>query len=821
MAVIDTRAQVVCNLGPVISGSLSDDHVQQAGVITTTGELLLAGLVTPAIGDQVTLAYITPDQDYLVRFPRSQLRVLKSFADPLRNQTTVQVGCDLAFQKNKAGLQVTAGLLDVINGRAPGSTSSIDLGEAANLAASRLGLSHVLPNLTNSKLATSVDMGSGYVQFLNDALMSEGYVAFIKSDGSLVSTPINALDYRGPSLQFSDLIDIAQTEAGEDPAEEASGTGQSSTLEQLNDLATSAALGGDLNAGIGFADPASDLAAQVPTIELPKQPEISNGGDPEGHQLNLGSTWTNSWTESSSLMLISGPNNSTATINVTETNETAEKVAGPDNRVLERISKTTTSLAKVNQQYVEDIYKATGNIPSGPYTNVKVEKFSYSEIPPVGLTPREQAQLDQEIRDAAYSANPEELRFLVYNPKYRLNRKVEQTIISCAEAAGRLGVKDYNRTNGLPGGSNYSEIIETEYLYNSNFTKEVRRVYRAYGLTQSGQQAIGKALEKAPAPVDLGPFVQRFFTLVLDDVQVLLRSSDEVETGIETEPQSVLQNFTKDRKDVAGSVRQQQQNNPTAVPTAEFAVPFLPDDKITIGGELEKANAEGAAAAFAADQNRLRLGHRLGLQITAALGTLPSQPLAMFHLRNDDVMASYRVNGTSWAFDATSCLVSTDALFWGTAGGDVNGERWVPVAPGVTALPTLPATTDNGAQLPANALALAVVPDVSDQSAVNALLDQLPDDEDEEFRFTAQPPALVTPYLQKTVVQLQARAVVGVKVVPGGVYKALGAVVPAVRAQLTAKQSIASVLRLQLQSGEQRSLVETFSAELGLSGNLS
>jgi len=30
--------------------------------------------------------------------------------------------------------------------------------------------------------------------------------------------------------------------------------------------------------------------------------------------------------------------------------------------------------------------------------------------------------------------------------------------------------------------------------------------------------------------------------------------------------------------------------------------------------------------------------------------------LAVFHLRNADVMATYRVNGTSWAFDATKLL---------------------------------------------------------------------------------------------------------------------------------------------------------------------
>jgi hypothetical protein len=59
--VLDIRAQIICNLGPVISGSVKDDHVQGQGLVMTTGELVIAGLVPVSHGSKVTLGYVTPD----------------------------------------------------------------------------------------------------------------------------------------------------------------------------------------------------------------------------------------------------------------------------------------------------------------------------------------------------------------------------------------------------------------------------------------------------------------------------------------------------------------------------------------------------------------------------------------------------------------------------------------------------------------------------------------------------------------------------------------------------------------------------------------
>lgn len=836
--VLDARCKVLCNLGPIISGSLSDDYAQGTGVISTSGELVLAGLVTARPGDAIQLGYITPDQTQVARFPRSRLRVIRCFANPLTRQTTVEVGDEFAYAKKRKGATVNSSLLDVVNGRPPGTALSIKLQEAVDLAASRIGISGSFPALSSAKTATSIDMSQGYVQFISDALVSENYVAYQKLDGTIGNTNLATQSLEGPSIQLSALIDLAPTVSGEEPAEIATGTGEFVELERNNDLPLEVPpFEAPENAEIDPTNPVETIAQQFPEtlgnrtrpVGLPSTTPTDSGiADPavEGRKLTFGSSWTNSTTETTSTLRISNSNGGLVSLQVTETNITAEQTAKPDNRVIKRFSKTITGLAKVNQQFVEDVYRATGNIVDGPYSSAKQETFEYEEVQPEGLSDAEKNQLQNEIRNAAYAVNPEELTFLVYNPKFRLTRKTEAVLISSAEAAGRLGVKDYTRTNGLPGGSGYSQYIDTEYVYNGSLVKEVRRIFLAYGLTQSGQQAISKALQKATAPVNLNTFVARFFDLVLDDVQVIIRSSDEVEAGIQTAPPEVSQNVQSTTKPVEKSVTQEVVDS--ALPETDqlqeeiFVVPFLGDDIVDeTTGEIVPAKPEEQAQEFAKTQNTLRIGQKNGLQVTAPLGVLPVEPLAVFHLRNNDLMATYRINGTSWAFDANSCLVSTDALYVGAAGGDVNGQRWVPLPPGTTQLPLMPTTVNNGAQPLANAVPIASPPDVSDTEAISTLLNSLPDDEVQTFQFTAAPLAVVPPFRLRVPVVLKAVAELGIKFVPGGIHKAMGSVVTTAKAQLKAAQLIRSQVRAQLVSSQMQSMVETMSGGLGLGGNLS
>lgn len=96
---IDVRAKAFCNLGPLISGNISDEPLTVGqGLIRCRGQLVLKGLITPSVGSVVTLGY--EQNGKVSRIPRV-LRVLGSFADPFRNTTTVSIGDKLVFLADK------------------------------------------------------------------------------------------------------------------------------------------------------------------------------------------------------------------------------------------------------------------------------------------------------------------------------------------------------------------------------------------------------------------------------------------------------------------------------------------------------------------------------------------------------------------------------------------------------------------------------------------------------------------------------------------------------------------------------------------------
>lgn len=96
---VDVRAKVFCNLGPLISGNLSDEPLTIGqGLIRCRGQLVVKGLIAPAIGSVVTLGYEKGGR--IARLPRV-VRVIGSFADPFRNVTTVSVGDKLVLLADK------------------------------------------------------------------------------------------------------------------------------------------------------------------------------------------------------------------------------------------------------------------------------------------------------------------------------------------------------------------------------------------------------------------------------------------------------------------------------------------------------------------------------------------------------------------------------------------------------------------------------------------------------------------------------------------------------------------------------------------------
>lgn len=807
--VLDVRAQILCNLGPVISGSVKDDHVQGQGLVMTTGELVIAGLITPAHGDVVKLGYITPDGTKVARFPRGPFYVTKAFADPLANQTQVSIADKLAYEKGKGGGVVNSALVDGLNGRLPKVAKAMNLREAFGVIANRLGIQVQNAGSWNLTKQIAALTSSDYVETLSDMLASVTRFGHLNAENKLITYSYKELPSAGPVVSFEQVVDLAGNQGGLDFTENPTGSGSAQQVEDKEE----------------------------PTTEWLPGALIT-----ESEYGTFTANWDSSSTTTETSIKVTLKNATvstqpiTRTFPISEQVETFEKKSEPDNRIIERTSVTTTSLVKVNSQVIQDYLNAgtTGPSASTPVTSRKTDRYTYEEIPPPPLSEQEEEQVKQEILAAQQAIGESQpgtdhpvmtpggtIVLLPKLPTFREVRHESSETMSYVEALGRIGVKDYTKMGTIPSGEGVKQSIVTDTLYSETKQKKIERTYVAYGLTQMGQQAISAAALKATTGTEFQPFLDQFFRLVLEDVKVV--TSDLITTDGEQPVPDYLAPYQHAEAVIQGGSRIQVGATPDARSNnaLSFSVPFLPDDVVNDDGTVTKGEPETAAANYAEEQNRLLLGHRLGLQVTTALGVLPTKPLGAFHLRNGGITATYRTNGTVWTFDAGSCLVSTDALYWGLAGGDVSGPRWTPVAPGTSALPIPPADVDNGPQAPVNSATIVTPVDETDSAAVETLLDSLPDDEVETFELELTPVALALPYKPITETALQVRLQLEQLLVPLGINRSLGDATGQVVLQLEAVQELSEQVVLQLETGEQDLLAKTFNAGLGLGGNLS
>jgi hypothetical protein len=818
--VLDIRAEIICNLGPVISGSVKDDHVQGQGLVMSTGDLVIAGLITPAHGDLVELSYVTPD-GVAARFPRGPFYVTQAFANPLSNQTELQIADKLAYEKGKGGGTVNTALVDGLNGREPTTYSVLDLNEAVGLICSRIGVTVNDIGSWSLKQQVTYLESDDYVDSISDILASTTRFGYLDSNGELVAESYDELSDDGPVIEFDQVLDIALNQGGLDYTENPTGEG---------------------------------------TVPVPVEP-VEDGSTiwtaavsvTEGSYGSFSAKWTSSTTTNETILKINAKDGTQTQYPVLEVVTTTETTSEPDNRVIERTTETLTSLIKVNSQIVQD-YAGSGIIGAPSANDLvssrKTDYYTYQEIPPPPLTEAEQKQVDEEIaaaQQAIIDASPNSkspylgtaggILLLPELPTYRVIREESSETMNYKEALGRIGIKDYTKILTIPDGEAVKQKIVTDILYTDTQEKRFEKTFVAYGLTQMGQQAIAAAAARLGNYADVLPLLEQFFPLVLEDVVI---KTTELPKPPNSAIPSYLEPFTKYDTVIQGTSQIQLGDTPETRSnnSLSFSVPYLPHDIVSEDGTVESGNAETAAADYAEEQNRLLLGHRLGMQVTTKLGVLPTNPLSAFHLSSNGITATYRTNGTAWSFDSNSCIVSTDALYWGVEGEDINGPLWTPVAPGTTALPVPPPVINNGPQPPVNStttvstaegnvsvssiVASLATADLSTyQSIVADLFNSLPTGEPEVFEIELQPTALALPFKKISNAALEVRLQVETLLVPNGINRSMGDLDLEWQLQLEAVQQLSSQVRLQLESAERQLLDESLSGGFGMGGNLS
>jgi hypothetical protein len=188
----------------------------------TRGTVTLTGIYRPVAGSPISLAY-SDGVNWIARVPR-RLRVLSSSADPLRNITTISVGCLLLYHSNRKP-PVTALEEKDENAAVPETVRRVAaLPMTANWVAGRilstLGLTAAGPlPFTVSRVVDKWDMSSGYVEELGRIADSDGYFAWMNEAEEVEFISKRTETGTGQLVTRENIVDLTPVNVGDLPGE--------------------------------------------------------------------------------------------------------------------------------------------------------------------------------------------------------------------------------------------------------------------------------------------------------------------------------------------------------------------------------------------------------------------------------------------------------------------------------------------------------------------------------------------------------------------------------------------------------------------------
>lgn len=662
---IDTRFVTTCSLGPILSGSVSDDPAQQTGLIKVTGSLLIAGVITPAIGTPVTVTYARAGSSWTI--PRS-LRVLSSFADPIKRQTSVKVGCTLTYQQdlrepiNWTAFDDPANTLTADDARI--ITVPIRAQAVAEKCMAELGITGSF-TLTNSFSIAEFDLSGGYVEVLSRLLEAECLRGRLDASNVLQVFSINQEGGTGPVIDATQLVEINEIGVGQLPGETV--TVSYSTLK----LKPAVTTGSD--------------AVQRRNWEL----SISYGTKTE---VDVSYTTTDD-----------PPSTITVTYTYVPYSVTTRRYDRWD-RMIRATVERYSILAEVAPSCVVNMLTLNGIAPGATvckFTTVTtVEYASTTTIYTSNAAKVDKPEnYDKIVRQTEYQSEP---LVKVYASSQAYDLATSEGFVlgfQATEVVTSISITDFNSVKesqfavaGATGSTQASLATGAQISETTN------QQYKSYAYTQRGSQYVNQYLNNLADVGLLGPGVTNF----LNETAKLVPAgtSTEItigrEIGLQRRPNAAERiNADNGGQTVAStSELSLAMGSATAQRRLELTLPIAPDDTFAkVGGVYSSvpSDAPQKAQAYGLAENRLLLGARNGVSLQASPLVLPSTPFAPFILRSGGVSALYRVNALNWTFGPDGMVLSADALFWGGVGG--TGDRWFPVAPGITTLPAAPATT--------------------------------------------------------------------------------------------------------------------------------
>ena len=712
---VDPRAYAWCNLGPLADGasSIADSHVQGSGVITTKGTINLAGIVRPAPGAVVELAY-SDGQNWIARIPR-RLRVLSSFANPLGGKaTSISVGCDLAYYEARkqppASLTTRQANPDtpesVWRAAAPAIPASWLVGQI--LSALGLSVSGSIP-LTNQYTRQEFDLTAGYVEELGKLAASEGYAVRMTTAGLVEFVSKDVPLSRSVLITEDDLID-------------------------LNPINT-----GDLAGDSVFAK-YSSLKLTAP--DNPSDNELQKRNWELEQSFSAPQLYIHQWTEYIKTPVLDASGNPTYRQRKDANGRPVFYVLSSS--INNGVETKVLGNAVVDQVFEVKAYQFQERITYITATTTKTTYDSKDRV--VSRTTEAQGQWALEYSNTSY----------YYNSKGDLVREVTVDFGSLGPVKMSVGFQaNYSAIRGGGTGSQYQSGYR-EVVYDKNrssgITKTTTTSYVPFMSTTDGSEAISR-LRDAGNQLDgsrLAEILALATRLVSAGSETRIRT--EREFGVQKRPSEAERTASANAK--APTVETTAQTtwavgSAATQTSVELSPPYVSDDRIIRSGSaytVIKSDADQKALNYARIENRLLLGHRNGVGLQLLPEMLPPGGIGLVFIRLNGCTAAFLVNGTTFNLDPQGVTATTDALFWGAVDGAV-ADAWFPLPSGASSLPAPVAISTNASPQPANAIAIPSGFSFTDPN-LTSLFASLPTATAPVFPRTVQPGVLIKPYTE-------------------------------------------------------------------------
>lgn len=634
---IDVRAAISCSLGEVVQGSISDSTIQEAGLIKTAGNVQVLGISTPAIGSTVTFTYTA---DGITRTIPRRLYVLSSFADPFRKLTDIRLGCKLTYLEDLRESVDWDALDDPENAEFTAAdqetiTVPIHASSAMDYCLEKLGITATDNPLTNKFSLAEFDYSAGYVQVLNDLLVSECYCGFINGDGELQVFKLEDSEGSGdvPVVSVEKLIDVGGVNDGALPGEGV--TVSYSTLKLKN--------------------PDPD-AATDPYVTAPKRWELNRTVNGPVYYEIEGQTFTGT--------------------EVTETRTTYRRINGNDVPV-SRITTRTGPSASVGGSIVSAYIK--NGIPFNAIDTTlsrEEEAIDYdddgNQVSSVVTTYEQELKVFGALSLQYVNSATDYVAF-AYN---LIKSGKTVTSYDNSERFRQSVVSEYTFWPfSIPGQQAIAESRDSDLLSTSAAVLAFISRIKSQPLALSSTRVEISLFSETPSrPKD-----------VLNGAYA---DGGDPNNGYRTESSSELE--------LALGSATAQRRIEFSLPYAPDDIFVRSGTEGNYTYTAQASDAPQKAAAYGRVQNKLLLAARSGMSVQCAGGVLPPKPYAAFVVTADGVAGQYRTNGTTWTMSGEGLIVSTDGLMMGGVGkaSGSTGATWFPTSPTITTLPTAPAVVD-------------------------------------------------------------------------------------------------------------------------------